>query len=62
MKKYLLTFLIALIVGFFLSNFFLKQYDDFEGIKVSTTGETLYFVQYGVLLQLGKEIFFLCGI
>lgn len=52
MKKYLLTFIIALIIGFFLSNFFLKQYDDFEGIKVSNNGETLYFIQYGVFSSL----------
>ena len=47
MKKYLFTFFIAIIVGFFLSNFFLKQYDDYNGIKVSSTGEELYFIQYG---------------
>ena len=53
MKKYLLTFLVALIIGFFLSAFFLKQYDDFEGIKVvSSTGENLYFIQYGVFSSL----------
>ena len=52
MKKYLLTFVIALIIGFFLSNFFLKQYDDFKGIKVSNKGETLYFIQYGVFSTL----------
>lgn len=53
MKKYLLTFLVALIIGFFLSVFFLKQYDDFEGIKVvSSTGENLYFIQYGVFSSL----------
>jgi len=52
MKKYLLTFVVALIIGFFLSNFFLKQYDDFEGIKVSNKGETLYFIQYGVFSTL----------
>jgi len=52
MKKYLLTFIIALVIGFFLSNFFLKQYDDFEGIKVSNKGETLYFIQYGVFSTL----------
>lgn len=52
MKKYLLTFLIALIIGFFLSNFFLKQYNNFDGIKVSGTGEPLYFVQYGVFSSL----------
>lgn len=52
MKKYLLTFLIALIIGFFLSSFFLIQYEEFEGIKVSGTGENLYFVQYGVFSSL----------
>ena len=52
MKKYLLTFVVALIIGFFLSNFFLKQYDDFEGIKVVNKGDTLYFVQYGVFSSL----------
>jgi len=52
MKKYLLTFIIALIIGFFLSTFFLRQYDNFNGIKVSSTGENLYFVQYGVFSSL----------
>ena len=52
MKKYLLTFLIALVIGFFLSNFFLKQYEDFDGIKVSTRGENIYFIQYGVFSSL----------
>ena len=52
MKKYLFTFLSAIIIGFFLANFFLKQYDDFDGIKVSGTGETIYFIQYGVFSSL----------
>lgn len=52
MKKYLLTFMIALIIGFFLCNFFLKQYKDYKGIKVSGLGDTLYFVQYGVFSSL----------
>ena len=52
MKKYLFTFIIALIVGFFLSNLFLKQYNGFDGIKVSGTGEKLYFIQYGVFSSL----------
>ena len=52
MKKYLVAFLLALVIGFFLCNIFLKQYDDFEGIKVSGTGEKLYFVQYGVFSSL----------
>ena len=52
MKKYLLTFLIAIVIGFFLSNFFLRQYNDFNGIKVSGIGEELYFIQYGVFSNL----------
>ena len=52
MKKYLFTFLIALIIGFLFSNFFLKQYDDYNGIKVSNVGENLYFIQYGVFSNL----------
>lgn len=52
MKKYLFTFVSALIIGFFLCNFFLKQYNGFDGIKVSGTGEKLYFIQYGVFSSL----------
>ena len=52
MKKYLFTFVSALIIGFLLCNFFLKQYNDFNGIKVSGTGEKLFFIQYGVFSSL----------
>lgn len=52
MKKYLFTFIIALVIGFFLSNFFLNQYDDFNGIKVSNNSTELYFIQYGVFSSL----------
>lgn len=52
MKKYLFTFLLALIVGFFLSSFFINQYDNYSGIKVSGLGDDLYFVQYGVYSSL----------
>ena len=48
MKKYIFTFLIAIVIGFFLSYFFITQYDDYKGIKVSGIGEDLYFIQYGV--------------
>ncbi len=47
MKKYFYAFLIALIIGFFLCNLFLKQYDDYKGIKVASIGEELYFIEYG---------------
>ena len=48
MKKYLFTFLLAIVIGFFLSSFFINQYNSYTGIKVSGIGEELYFVQYGV--------------
>ena len=46
MRKYLFTFLLAITVGFFLSYFFINQYDNYNGIKVSGLGENLYFIQY----------------
>ena len=55
MKRYLFTLLLALIVGFFLCHFFLIQYEDYNGIKdikVSNTGENVYFIQYGVFSNL----------
>jgi len=48
MKKYLVTLFLALIVGFFLFNIFIKQYNNYTGVKVSTIGDSLYFIQYGV--------------
>ena len=52
MKKYLLTFLLALVIGFFLSIFFIKQYDNYAGFKISRMGTELYFIQYGVFSSL----------
>jgi len=52
MRKYLFTFLLAVTVGFFLSYFFINQYDSYNGIKVSGLGENLYFIQYGVYSSL----------
>lgn len=52
MKKYLFTFISALIVGFFLCNIFLKQYGNLNIIKASSSGEELYFIQYGVFSSL----------
>ena len=48
MKKYLKTFILALIVGFFLGYMCIKQYKDKSTIKVSSNVNTLYFIQYGV--------------
>ena len=52
MKKYLFTFLIAIVTGFFLSYIFINQYNDFNGITVSKTVENVYFIQYGVFSSL----------
>lgn len=52
MKKYFITFILALAIGFFLSSFFLNQYKDYKGVKVSNSGEELYFIQYGVFSSL----------
>lgn len=52
MKKYLFTFLLALIIGFFLSNLFIKQYDNYAGLKISGLSSELYFIQYGVFSSL----------
>ena len=48
MKKYILSFLIALTIGFFLCKFFLNQYNNYTNVTVSNMGDTLYFIQYGV--------------
>ena len=52
MKKYFFSITVALIIGFFLSSAFLKQYNDYNGIKVNNVGENLYFIQYGVFSTL----------
>ncbi|MDO4963199.1 MAG: hypothetical protein Q4E75_03785 [bacterium] len=52
MKKYLFALTIALVIGFFLSKFFLGGYKDFDGIKVNSNSEELYFIQYGVFSSL----------
>lgn len=48
MKKYGLTIFIGLVIGFLLCSFFLKQYNDYSGIKVSNIGNEIYFLEYGV--------------
>lgn len=48
MKKYIKSLFFALIIGLFLSKIVLSQYDDYNGIKVYNSGETFYFIQYGV--------------
>ncbi len=48
MKKYLLTIIISLIVGFLFSIYILNQYTDFKGITVYKEGTMLYFIEYGI--------------
>lgn len=48
MKKYLLTVIISLLVGFLLSFYMLKEYESIDIIPVFNTKETAYLVQQGV--------------
>lgn len=49
MKKYILSISLALIIGMIFGNFFLKQYEAYEGIKItSNEGETLFFIRYNI--------------
>ena len=47
MKKYFKAIFVSLIIGFFLSYFFLTQYKDFKGITVSNEGDEYYFLSNG---------------
>ena len=47
MKKNLLMILIALMVGFFLGNYFLKQYDGLSSLAVFDKNSIMYFIEYG---------------
>ena len=47
MKKYFLTVLVSLVIGFFLAYFLLTQYKDFKGITVSSNGDEYYFLLLG---------------
>lgn len=49
MKKYIFSISLALIIGMIFGNFFLKQYEAYEGIKItSNEGETLFFIRYNI--------------
>ena len=48
MKKYFKTFIFASLVGFFLGMMCIKQYKNGSTIKVASSTNTLYFIQYGV--------------
>ncbi|MDD2519118.1 MAG: hypothetical protein PHI05_04935 [Bacilli bacterium] len=49
MKKYIMPVILCIFIGFLLSKFMLNQYQNKQKITpVFNTGETLYFIQYGV--------------
>lgn len=52
MKKYIKPLLLGIITGIFLFNLFLKQYTDYDGIKVSSTLTDVYLLQIGVYSSL----------
>lgn len=52
MKKYIKPLLLGIITGIFLFNLFLKQYTDYDGIKVSSTLTDVYLLQMGVYSSL----------
>lgn len=48
MKKYFVSILFGLVIGFFLSKTLLEEYNGYSGIKpVSKTGVSAYFIKYG---------------
>ena len=48
MKKYLLTIIVSLLVGFLLSFYMLKEYESVDIIPVFNVKQTAYLVQQGV--------------
>ena len=46
MKKYLITIIVSLVIGFFLSYFVITEYTDRKGVTVYKEGEMLYFFKY----------------
>lgn len=53
MKKYIMPFVICILVGFLLGYFMINQYEDKQNLKlVLGKSETVYFFQYGVYSSL----------
>lgn len=48
MKKYVFPVTLALLIGLFMSAFFINQYDDAGSIKINTGSEKIYYIQHGV--------------
>ena len=51
MKKYIVTIIISLLVGFLLSNYMIKEYDS-DILSVFNEKKTLYLIQQGVYYSL----------
>lgn len=48
MKKYFVSIVLGLLIGFFLSKSLFEKYNNFDGIKkTSQEGEVAYFIKYG---------------
>lgn len=48
MKKYFVSILFGLVIGFFLSKTLLNEYNGYKEVKaVSSTGTNAYFIKYG---------------
>lgn len=48
MKKYVISILLSLAIGFFLSKSFLEQYSDYNNSKsIASSGVIGYFIKYG---------------
>lgn len=55
MKKYVLSILFGLIIGFFLSKSLLEEYSDYNKAKtVAINGSTAYFIKFGEYDSLEK--------
>lgn len=46
MKKYFITIIVSLVIGFFLSYFVITEYADKKGVTVYKEGQMLYFFKY----------------
>lgn len=47
MKKYVFPVALALVIGLFMANFFINQYDDLGTIKLNRGSEKIYYIQHG---------------
>lgn len=48
MKKYVFPVTLALLIGLFMSYFFINQYDNTGTIKINRGSEKIYYIQHGV--------------